>query len=434
MANEYRPSDANKGLTVTEITMKKSQEARKSAERKAKADAKKAKADAAKAKEEAKYGIVSPDSLDVTTDNLTGKTFLASNGNPVWIMPDPRNPQSYTFSTDYDAARRDIQQQYIKRDGDLEGLRRDLYQKGYISESAYKQKDNAALNAALYQSTTQYGIDQRDAVANGQQPGYKPYMDYINGLTSAAQGGPKTTTTRRITTRGDADEEVNTLFYNNFGRRATKTERENYYKELNKAERAAAVRRTSTEAGAVETGELIDENDRFFIFGKIAAPAAKGTEIESLLKGGGRIAEDIMDLKEYAAQNGYRMTDEEARAMVNQTLTKRGITMDTLKTKIRGVSKSVYSNLELGEDIDVGDLGKQFARQKEEFLELAPGSVSVFDKDVQAALRNNGNKGVMDMGSYRVALKNNPAWSKTQNAREEAAKFASTILESFGLA
>lgn len=434
MAKEYRPSDANKGLTVTEITMKKSQEARKSAERKAKADAKKAKAAEAKAEEEAKYGIVSPDSLDVTTDNLTGKTFLGSNGNPVWIMPDPRNPESYTFSTDYDAARRDIQQQYIKRDGDLEGLRRDLYQKGYISESAYKQKDNAALNAALYQSTTQYGIDQRDAVANGQQPGYKPYMDYINGLTSAAQGGPKTTTTRRITTRGDADEEVNTLFYNNFGRRATKTERENYYKELNKAERAAAIRRTSSESGSVETGELIDENDRFFIFGKIAAPAAKGTEIESLLKGGGRIAQDIMDLKEYAAQNGYRMTDEEARSMVNQTLTKRGISMDTLKTKIRSVSKSVYSNLELSEDIDIGDLGNQFARQKEEFLELAPGSVSIFDKDVQAALRNNGNKGVMDMGSYRVALKNNPAWSKTQNAREEASKFASTILESFGLA
>lgn len=434
MAKEYRPSDANKGLTVTEIAMKRSQEAKKSAERKAKADAKKAERDAALKAEEEKYGIVSVDTLDVTTDNLTGKTYLGTNGKAAWIMPDPRNPESYTFTTDYDAARRDIQQQYIKRDGDLEGLRRELYQKGYIPESSYKQKDNAALNAALYQSTTQYGIDQRDAVANGQQTKYMSYMDYVNGLTGAAQGGPKTTTTRKITTRGDADEEVNTLFYNNFGRRATKTERENYYKELNKAERAAAIRRTSSESGAVETGELIDENDKFFIFGKIAAPAAKGTEIESLLKGGGRIAEDIMDLKEYAAQNGYRMTDEEARSMVNQTLTKRGTSMDTLKTKIRGVSKSVYSNLELGEDIDVGDLGKQFARQKEEFLELAPGSVSIFDKDVQSALRNNGNKGVMDMGSYRIALKNNPAWSKTQNAREEASKFASTILESFGLA
>ena len=102
-----------------------------------------------------------------------------------------------------------------------------------------------------------------------------------------------------------------------------------------------------------------------------------------MLKGGGKVAEDILDLKEYAVQNGYRLTDDEARGMVNQTLTKRGITMDTLKTKIRGVSRSMYSNLQLDEGVDVGDLGKQFARQKEEFLELAPGSVNVFDKDVQ---------------------------------------------------
>ena len=40
----------------------------------------------------------------------------------------------------------------------------------------------------------------------------------------------------------------------------------------------------------------------------------------------------------------------------------------------------------------------------------------------------------MDMGTYRIKLKNNPAWSKTQNAREEASRYVSSILESFGLA
>lgn len=409
------------------------QERKRKEEAQAKKDKKKE--EKRKAKEETDLGITGDANIDVSTDPLTGRTYLTNkDGSPVWLLPDPRDPSKYTYSTDYDASRKSVQQQFITKDGDLEGLRTILYSKGYITQEQYKQKDNAALNKALFEASSQYGIDQRDAVANGLQPGYMSFADYLSGLAGSVKGGPTTTTSRRITTRGDADEEVNTLFYNYLGRRASKKEREEYYKELNKAERSAAVRRTSSEAGAVETGELIDENDRFFIFGKIAAPAAKGTEVESLLKGGGRVAQDIMDLKEYAAQNGYRMSDEEARGMVNQTLTKRGITMETLKTKIRGVSRTVYSNLQLDDDIDVGDLGKQFARQKEEFLELAPGSVSIFDKDVQAALRNNGNKGVMDMGSYRIALKNNPAWPKTQNAREEAAKFASTILESFGLA
>lgn len=140
-----------------------------------------------------------------------------------------------------------------------------------------------------------------------------------------------------------------------------------------------------------------------------------------------------MDVKQFAASNGIRLTDDEARNYINSTLTKRGMTIDTIKTKIRATSQSLYSNLDLTAT-DVEDLGRQFARQKEEMLELTPGSVSIFDKDVQAALTNGGNKGVMSLSNFNVAMKNKTEYRYTQGAREEAAKYATTILESFGLA
>lgn len=401
---------------------------------------KKAQEAAAAAAEAEKYGIPGDADGDKKADigvstDITGRTYLKESGSEkqVWLVPDPRDPNSYTYTNDFDIARKSVQQQYIKRDGDLEGLRKELYSKGYITEQAYRQKDNASLNKALFESLTQYGIDQSDAVANGLQPNYMSFMDYVSTLSRSISGGPKTTVSRRITTRGDSDEEVNALFNQYLGRRATKKEREDYFTALNKAEKNAVVKRTTTESSAVETGELVDSSDKLYIFGKIASTAIKGTDVEVLIKGGGTAAQSIMELKQYAAQNGYRISDEEARSMVVQVLTKPGITIETFKTKIKGVSRSMYSNLELDENIDVGDLALQFAREKENLLELAPGSVTIFDKDVQDALRNNGNKGPMDMTNYNIKLRNNPQWSKTQNAIEEAARYANSVLESFGL-
>ena len=430
-AKEYKPgSNPNTGLTVTEITMKKSQDKRK-------ADA--AKAEQAKkqaAAEKLDAETISQDELTVSTD-AQGRTYLVSpnaqGGLDEYFALYNEATGKVDIATEFNEVRKLLLNEYVKRDGDIEGLRRDLYNKGYIRKDAYEAKENGALSAAIFSTVSQYGVDQQDAVNLGLQTGFNSFSSWLGSLKGVSTGGPKTQVDRRITTRGDADEEINTYFFNYFGRAASKKEREQYFADLNKAERSASRVTTATETSATETGSLIDENDKFFIFGKIAAPAAKGTNIEKLLKGGGKVAEDIMDVKQFAASNGIRLTDDEARNYINSTLTKRGMTIDTIKTKIRATSQSLYSNLDLTAT-DVEDLGRQFARQKEEMLELTPGSVSIFDKDVQAALTNGGNKGVMSLSNFNVAMKNKTEYRYTQGAREEAAKYATTILESFGLA
>ena len=289
---EYKPgSNPNTGLTVTEITMKKSQDKRK-------ADA--AKAEQAKkqaAAEKLDAETISQDELTVSTD-AQGRTYLVSpnaqGGLDEYFALYNEATGKVDIATEFNEVRKLLLNEYVKRDGDIEGLRRDLYNKGYIRKDAYEAKENGALSAAIFSTVSQYGVDQQDAVNLGLQTGFNSFSSWLGSLKGVSTGGPKTQVDRRITTRGDADEEINTYFFNYFGRAASKKEREQYFADLNKAERSASRVTTATETSATETGSLIDENDKFFIFGKIAAPAAKGTNIEKLLKGGGKVAEDIM--------------------------------------------------------------------------------------------------------------------------------------------
>jgi kynurenine formamidase len=68
---------------------------------------------------------------------------------------------------------------------------------------------------------------------------------------------------------------------------------------------------------------------------------------------------------------------------------------------------------------------------------MPDNAVSVFDEDIQAALKNDGKDGVMTITDYQKYLRTNPKtkpqWLKTKGAKEEAAGYANEILKTFGL-
>ena len=53
--------------------------------------------------------------------------------------------------------------------------------------------------------------------------------------------------------------------------------------------------------------------------------------------------------------------------------------------------------------------------------------------DIQTALKNNGNKGTMNLADFDKLLRSDPRWGQTNNAKEEASKYAYDILKDFGL-
>ena len=223
------------------------------------------------------------------------------------------------------------------------------------------------------------------------------------------------------------------------GRRATSGEKAEYLTKLN-AEQKKAIRRTTVSGGIqTTTGELLTSEDLFRVMADVIKPAVKGTDLETITTGGGLIATQVVDIKEYARDFGIELTTKDALSKVlsgftiGGSLDKRS-TAD-LKTSIREMSKSFYSNLapQIDAGVTVKDIAKQFAAQKAKVLELNDEAIDMFDDDIQQAVRNDGKPGVMSMTEYQVKLRNDPRWAKTQNAREEASKYATDILKSFGL-
>jgi hypothetical protein len=230
---------------------------------------------------------------------------------------------------------------------------------------------------------------------------------------------------------------------NMIGRVATPEEKASYYDKLNK-EQKVAIQKTTVSGGLqTTTGDMLDNSDRFRIMADVLTPAIKNTPLEDITKYGGRVAANIIDLKETAADYGIQMSTKEALNKILNTFKVGGV-LDTNslageKSLIRETSKAFYGKLAplIDQGVKVSDIASQFSKAKAKTLELADDSISIFDEDIQQALRNDGKEGVMSLTDYEMVLRSSPktkgTWLKTKGAREEAANYATDILKSFGL-
>ena len=321
--------------------------------------------------------------------------------------------------------------------GGINGFFADLYEKKMISRETFNRKDLTAddLGKAMLYITREYSKQTWGDYTYGdkkQSSGFLNWFDKTPKVSSASEP------TRRIdiTLRQDSDKEINQFFIQTLGRPATTKEKEDYFKELNNAERKAVETTYSNNGTIKTTGKNLTETDKLYIRGKVAGSAIKGTDVDTVLSAGGDAAENVNVILSYANRNGLAWTKEDAMSSVADAY-RNGKTMDNIKAKIKNLSKFRYTNLSPmlaeNDDIDIYDLGQSYGSLKSQILELGDNQYSVFDPDIQAALNNNGKPGLMTETEFRQMLKKKPEWQKTKNAREEAANYANDILRSFGL-
>lgn len=318
--------------------------------------------------------------------------------------------------------------------GDKEKLRKNLYLARKITKSAYTTKDDTSLIKGVLSAAREYTVNQVLGVKFGGLRNFQSFNTFLNEIKE-----PETDTNVdvNLSSKDQSDRNFNQFMMEYFGRPASPAEQRAYYQKLNAAERKAVTRTTTTEDGTVSVGGGLNEADRLQIMAETVKPILKGTTAEELATKGGKLAQDIADLKEYAAEYGIRITGGDALKRLTSGIGKRGILgdVDAEKNRLKEESKAYYSNLadKIDAGVSVGSIAKQFAYIKGQLLETPDNAIDVFDQDVQAALRNDGKQGLMSFTDFRRAIKQNPLWSKTQNAREEAANYADTILRSFGL-
>lgn len=318
----------------------------------------------------------------------------------------------------------------------LNGLFQKLFDAGYISKATFNSKDISSdeFNAGLFSVVNAYGKKVISDYQYGDRT--KEPIDFNTYLSSAKDGtaGPKTTYQAVVTLKQDAIVDIDRFFMDFLGRGATQAEEDEYYKLLRNLEKKNIVRRTQTEGGTTESGELVSAEDILELQRKVAGKSLTGSNLDTVIKTGAGAARSINSLIDDARQYGIILSNKEAVDLLAKDLSAGRLDEKAMKSRLVQISKANYSNLsELSDEISVKDLSRNLIMTMGEVLELDPNGIDVLDPTIQKALKNNGNKGIMSLTDFEVMLRNDARWAKTRNAKEEASRYGYEILKSFGL-
>lgn len=387
---------------------------------------------------EATFGGANP--LIQITQDTYGRWILATktaDGQPVpqylYIQPDGR---TWSKATSVEIVRQ-YKSEYAKK-GSLETLRKELKNKGFLSQNEFDTRDEAAFNNRLLEAATSHSVEQIQKFTLEGKTSFVPFSSWLTGRVSTSNGSSPNAQ-RVITDKLNAGQDIDDFVMQMIGRQATGEEKSAYFNKLT-GEQKKAIQKTSVSGGVqTTTGDLLDSSDKFRIMAEVLTPTLQNTPLEDITKYGGRVASSIMELKDSAKDYGIELSTKDALAKVLSTF-KAGGVLDTgalagEKANLKELSKSFYKNLavEIDRGVKVSDIASQFASYKSKILETPSEGIDVFDKDIQDALHNNNGQGVMSFTDFQIKMRKDPRWSKTQNAREEASNYATDILRSFGL-
>ena len=352
----------------------------------------------------------------------------------------------YTPSTsNFDALRKRIIEDAVKSPRGLKGLFDDLRGAGLrIPQVDYDRLDTTstsfgkALSYAL-QKHTKVMVNDLELNKNNQPKSFFKYLQ--EDLKDEGLGGPKVSYDEFVTKKDEAESDLNRFFMEYVGRSASDEEINKYYKQLRALEKknAQVTTTTDTDSGGTSrrvTGEYqLDTEDILQLQRKIAGKALDGSDIDVILKGGSKAAQDVNNVLSYAKSYGVALTNKDALRYVSGSLKNNEKDTSAIKSKLLAVSKATYSNLAdvLSDSVDLDDLSANYKYTMRQILEIPESQIDTMNPTIQMALKNNGNKGAMNLTDFERALKKDPRWANTSNALETAAGYANNILRNFGL-
>jgi hypothetical protein len=138
----------------------------------------------------------------------------------------------------------------------------------------------------------------------------------------------------------------------------------------------------------------------------------------------------VQQLKKIAADNGVPISDQQLVDWSKRLA--GGENADVFKTAIRGIAKmgqpdSVKNLLDQG--VDLNTIYQPYKQSMATTLEINPSTITLDDPTLRAAI---GPDKEMTLYDYQRALRKDPRWQYTNNARSEAADVATQVLKDFG--
>lgn len=322
-----------------------------------------------------------------------------------------------------------------RQPGGMQVLFDRLYKAGLINKDTYSSRrlESSNFSKGLLYALREYS---KKVVRDYEVSGIKEpitFNDYLDKEFKPA--GPTIKSSTLETTRDVAASDLDRFFMEYLGVGASKAQHDEYYKQLRALEKKAVKTTIESENVGKIKGEYLDDLDKAELKRKIAGKALNGSDIDTVLKGGAGAAQAVNGVIAYAKRYGVNISNKDALSYVANELTAGQEDMKKVNAKILAISKSTYSNLSdlISEDVNLSELTSNYKYNMGQLLEIDPNSIDVMDPTIQTALKNNGNKGTMNLTEFDRMIRNDPRWAKTRNAREEASKYAYDILKDFGL-
>ena len=350
----------------------------------------------------------------------------------LYVQPDGKN----WSRTNQDEIVRAIKKEFKGRPEELRNL---LYTRGFMSEKDYITKSESAFSGAIKDAANDHSIEMVERFQIEGKTNLTSFSSWLGGKQSYVKTGPTTSITSEEITKLDASQMMDAFVVGMLGRGASSAEKKDFYNRVIAEQKKAVVKRTTNKDKTKESGSLLNNDDYARIMAEVITPAVRGTSLESLASGNGLIAQNISELKSYATNYGVRLSTQDALDRIMSGM-KPGGTLTTgnlnaQKQSIQSMAKTMYPNLAQSIDsgLDIKSISNQYAYYMGQILEIPDNSLDPFDPHIQKALHNDGKQGVMSVTDFQRALKNDPRWATTKNAREEASGYANEILKSFGL-
>ena len=163
---------------------------------------------------------------------------------------------------------------------------------------------------------------------------------------------------------------------------------------------------------------------------KVVSTGIKNVNPIDLQDAGGEMGDAYTKLKGYSLDYGVKLSDAQLKEKAAEALLPGG-SIEEQRKSIMMASRATYKSLApyIEGGLKVKDIAGQYLKMKLDELELADGSIDIFDPDVQAAL--SGDK-LMSPTEFTMLNRSNPIWKTTKKANESAANFVNTILKMWG--
>lgn len=238
---------------------------------------------------------------------------------------------------------------------------------------------------------------------------------------------------------------VNTVFQKYKGRDATPTELKDWLPAVTAQYKSEKGKSKSTIKYTYKNGELVSteyltangEDPKLWIENKVKSQVLEGKQdVNTLNVPEGPSGKYFVALKNVAARNGIMLSDSAATDYANKIVAGK-LDEDTVFNVIRESAAEAFPALadKIKAGIDVKTLADPYIQSMSSILEIPDTGIDMFDPKIRSAMAYtlpDGKVGTRSIYDFEKELRKDPRWQYTNNARNEAASVATTVLKDFG--